>query len=63
MTEKKEPSARDPLSEIKGDVTLNSVWERVLKGEATQRDRAKMIEHYREKRKQFLSKEAKKDEQ
>jgi hypothetical protein len=50
------PSARDPLSLIRGDARLDAVWRDVLRGDSTRSQRATLIYHFRAEREKFLGK-------
>lgn len=61
MADRPDPSARDPLSLIRGDPTLDAVWRSVLRGQSTPAGRAKLIAHLRAERERHLKKAASDD--
>lgn len=56
-------SPRDPLSQIRGDPTLDAVWRDVLAGRSSPEGRAALIRHYRTERQRHLNKEATRDDE
>lgn len=55
-------SARDPLSQIRGDPSLDAVWRDALQGDSTVEGRAALIAHYRKERERHFKKKAEADE-
>ena len=54
-------SARDPLTALRGDPSLDAVWQSIVRGESTEGTRAALIAHYRAERQRHFTKKAIKD--
>jgi hypothetical protein len=51
------PSARDPLSQIRGSPSLDAVWRDALSGNSSTEGRAALIAHYRAERARHFKKD------